>query len=344
MERKNISAILTLVVALILIVGTKIIVLANENIGYIPEFSIESTPDETLRPQACLDENKSISEYRYVPMPKVLGEQYDNKVIIEFQNSKTCIDITLREYLIMAVMSEMPYTYEIEALKAQAIAARTYTLKQIEDHSRHDNNIVCNDPTHCSAALNKDEYVERYGEESYQKAYEKVSEAVISTDGVVITYNNELCTSVYHASSANATESSYNLWGTYTPYLLSVPTSEPIDVQTVYVSKADLFNSFDRNIGNSDNIILKFNDTGRCDRIIAGDIEISAKKIRNMFSLKSCDFVVDDNGEKIVFTVYGYGHGIGMSQKGANEMAKGGYNYSDILTHYYTGVEIEKIK
>ncbi len=342
MERKTMSAILTFVFALILIVSTKLLVFAHENLGYIPGFSTKSLPDQALDPQACLVDRCSTDEYTHVPQIIIPDKENDGMIIIEFQNKKTCTSITLREYLIMSVMSEMPYTYETEALKAQAVASRTYTLKQIKDNTRHYNNIVCNDASHCSAALTKDEFIERYGEEAYNNAYERVSGAVISTDGVVITYDGELCTAVYHASSANATENSYNLWGTYTPYLLSVPTTEPIAVQTVSVSKADFFNSLGISATSSDDIDLMLNDTGRCDRIVIGENEISAKKLRNTFSLKSCDFVIDSESNNIIFSVYGYGHGIGMSQKGANELAKSGYNYSDILTHYYTGVEIKK--
>lgn len=266
---------------------------------------------------------------------------YDKNTVIEFLKDDTCTETTLEEYLIMVVMSEMPYTFESEALRAQAVAARTYTLKMLEDASRHPGNTVCSDPGHCSAALDKKAYTEKYGADEYQKAYAAVSEAVRSTDGTVITYDGELCTAVYHSGSSGITENSYNLWGTYTPYLISVETPEKIEAQTVRVSTESFMKKvFPGGSLNTDIKIVR-NDTGRCEKMTAGESEVKAGTLRQILGLKSSAFDISRDGDDIIFTVYGYGHGIGMSQNGANEMAKSGASYTDILTHYYTGVDIE---
>ncbi len=336
-SRKSILATIVGIGIIISFLSTKMLVLAREN------FDINGDSCKTLISHEAPCESKAvepaITEETSTENLCALG--YDENFIIELKEDDTCKKITLKEYLIMVVMSEMPYTYESEALKAQAIAARTYTLKMFEDGTRHNSNTVCSDPSHCSAGLDREAYIAKYGEAAYDKAYTKVSQAVSATDGVVVTYNGELCTTVYHASSDGATENSYNLWGTYTPYLLSVSTTESFTPQVVEFtpdsfSKLVFGKSLD--VGKIDIIT---NDTGRCEKIVVGTIEVKASKLRSLLGLKSCDFVLTQNSGAITFTVYGYGHGIGMSQNGANEMAKDGDDYTRILTHYYTGVEIE---
>ena len=256
------------------------------------------------------------------------AQSFDKSFDIEIFESDTCTKSTLYDYIVSVVMSEMPYTFEKEALKAQAVATRTYTLKLFEDESRHKYASVCTDPSHCSAALDREAFIRKYGEEAYNKAYDAVSAVVDETDGVVIKYNDELCTAVYHSSSYGATESSYNLWGSYTPYLLSVKTPETLPPQSVSVNASAI------NAGSANQISVKYNDTGRCSHIVVNDNEIKSSKLRSMLGLKSSKFELKNKGNELVFTVYGYGHGIGMSQYGANEMAKSGCDYKEILTHY----------
>lgn len=274
----------------------------------------------------------------FEPTLKIKSDySYDKSFNIEILSSNTCTNSTLYDYIVSVVMSEMPYTFEKEALKAQAVATRTYTLKLFEDESRHKYASVCTDPSHCSAALNREAYIKKYGEDAYNKAYAAVSAAVDETDGIVIKYDGELCTAVYHSSSYGTTESSYNLWGSYTPYLLSVKTPENISPQCVTVSAKAL------NAASAYDVSVKYNDTGRCSYIVVNDNEIKSSKLRSMLGLKSSKFDLKKKGNELEFTVYGYGHGIGMSQYGANEMAKSGYDYKEILTHYYTGVEVVNV-
>jgi stage II sporulation protein D len=183
-----------------------------------------------------------------------------------------------------------------------------------------------------------------YSEEAYDLAYSVASAAVDATDGEVITYGGELCTAVYHASSFGTTESSYNLWGTYTPYLISVTTPEKTEPVSTTIDKIS-FEKYAYSLGADrfHNINVNKNDSGRCDVVSVGGVRIPASKIRSHFGLKSCDFDVSMNADNIVFTAYGYGHGVGMSQEGANTMAKEGSTYKEIICHYYTGVKIETV-
>lgn len=344
MGRKEILLTITVTVALIILFGTNMIVLADKDIIFTAAPVQEESRLNTME-SINYSDNINIPCEEYKSGYEIsLDSCYDKSVIIEFLDGDTCTEISLQDYLIMVVMSEMPYTFEVEALKAQAIAARTYTLRILEDSNRHGKNSVCNSPAHCSAALTKESYIARYSEKAYNDAYDIVSEAVYDTDGIVITYDGALCCAVYHSSSGDYTENSYNLWGTYTPYLVSVPNTENTKPCTLSLS-ADKFTKallgFSTNVSEIKTIK---NDSGRCEKVIFGEYEISGSTLRSRLSLKSCDFDISFENGEVTIVSYGYGHGIGMSQTGANAMAESGYNCFDILTHYYTGIDIEILK
>ncbi len=336
MRSKTILAIFIFTMLICLCFLSEMIVYAEINYAYSSENARASKDHSLQAVTEQIPEPVTTSAYEKSTVAVSGIGSYDKNINIEILAGGSCTNTTLYDYLIMVVMSEMPYTFEMEALKAQAVAARSYTLRQFTDESRHKGYTVCRDPSHCSAGLDREAYIDKYGMEAYEKAYKRVCEAVSKTDGEVIEYNGELCCAVYHSSSYKTTENSYNLWGTETPYLVSVTTPEESSVQTVSISPGKL------GAKSADSIKVNRNDTGRCENIIVGDRVIKAGKIRSALGLKSSNFEVKRDGENLVFTVYGYGHGIGMSQYGANEMAKFGKTYSDILTHYYTGVEIVK--
>ena len=341
MNKKLLGGIFTSVMFLCLYFSSGILVFAKENLN-LPLLKAEKlTVSVKSFANESIDEQVTHISEPVESSRDVTFSEYDTNIIIEFLKGNTCTEITLEDYLIMVVMSEMPYTFEYEALCAQAVAARTYTLKMLEDTSRHLKNTVCSDPAHCSAALDKAAYTEKYGADEYEKAYAVVSEAVRSTCGTVICYNGELCTAVYHAGSSGMTENSYNHWGTYTPYLITVETPEIIESQTVRISAESFMKRVFPGVSLNSEIKIVRNDTGRCEKLTAGKSEVKAGVLRQILALISSDFDMSRDGDDIVFTVYGYGHGIGMSQNGANEMAKNGASYTDILTHYYTGVDIE---
>lgn len=282
-------------------------------------------------------------ENKEVPQIETTASTFDGDFILYLKDGAQTKAITLEEYLISVVMAEVPYTFESEALKAQAVASRSYTMKLIESGTRHGELTVCTSASHCSAFLNENEFVNKYGFDAYEKAYAAAKAAVNATDGELVTYNSEICTAVYHAASYVSTENSYELWGTYTPYLLSVPTPEEDDTEIVKV-KISKLESFLASCGAENfsaySVSLNMSDSGRCESLSAGNITVKSSKIRSAFGLRSCDFTLKFEGDTAIFTSHGYGHGIGMSQEGANVMAKEGRDYREILCHYYTGVEI----
>ncbi len=336
MESKIITVIFSVILSIAVIFSTEIFVFADKSIA-----NVNCPVKLDSRAESC-NESKNINIAIVDDIEDAKNDlliSKDESINIEFLKSGSCKNITLQDYLIMVVMSEMPYTYEREALKAQAVAARTYTLKLMEENERHNGFCVCNNPSHCSAALDREDYIEKYGDKAYESAYAVAKKAVSETDGLVIRYDGELCCAVYHSNSNGKTESSYNLWGTYTPYLISVSTTESPTIQTVSVDKS----KFLKTIGTeNDRFNVIYNDSGRVKEIKCADKVVTASKLRQLFGLKSCDFEILCNQNKIIFNVYGYGHGIGMSQLGANEMAKEGSAFDEILKHYYSGVSVEE--
>lgn len=261
--------------------------------------------------------------------------------------SDKIIKMELEEYLAGVVMAEMPYTYEYEALKAQAVAARSYCVYRMNNGgvSQHDDADVCTSYAHCAAYISESEAAERWGSEKAEEIKEIISRAVNDTKGMIITYNGEPAVATFHASSYGYTESAVNLWGQSIPYLVSVKTPEADDKSEETISYDELY----KKIGGKGScpekqIYLEKNDTGRINSLTLGDITIKAKDLRTALSLKSCQFEISENEDSVTFYVHGRGHGVGMSQVGANELAKQGKDFKTILTTYYTGVEIGSLR
>jgi len=280
-----------------------------------------------------------------------------NKSTIDVYDAinKKVVSLELNDYLIGVVASEMPAYFYDEALKAQAVAARTYALKRsLINYDEHNGAAVCTDPTHCQAYINKKEMKEKWGE-NYDELYNKIKKCVEDTDNECLMYNGEYITAVFHSCSNEKTENASDVWGGDIPYLISVDSPGDID-KTDYISKKTLSKQdFDRII--SDNDTKTINPSG--DVAIIGEKKLTTGnnieyiylygekytgvEVRNIFSLKSSAFnlVYDDNC--FTFTVDGNGHGVGMSQYGAQGMAKSGKKYSEILSHYYPGAEISNM-
>ena len=266
-------------------------------------------------------------------------------------------EIPLEQYLYGVVSAEMPANYEIEALKAQAIVARTYTLYQIiKGSKKHDEADICDKSTCCQAWISKDDRLARWDENEKNSNWDKIVKAVDETSGKIITYNGEPIDAFFHANSGGKTESASNVWGGENfPYLQSVETSGE-DGYSGYnteltVSKDELvqklksvYPNIEINLENNEEIkILEYTESGRVRTIKIGNTNVVATKLRSCLGLRSTFFGVSVNGESITFNVIGYGHGVGMSQTGADSLAKQGYSAEDIVKHFYTGVEIVNI-
>lgn len=283
-------------------------------------------------------------------------QNYEDSKTIKLLHSETgqIEEINLEEYLYGVVSSEMPANFEIEALKAQAVVARTYTIYQINNNSsKHENADICDNYACCQAWISKEDRISKWNEEEAESNWNKIVEAVNSTSGKVITYDGKPINAFFHSNSGGVTESSTAVWGGIDfPYLKSVETAGEEGYKQyssqVQFSKQELLNKIkekyqDCEIDFSQQNcieILEYTTSGRVKTIKFGNKEIAGTEARTILGLKSTNFTFSINGEIVTFSVTGYGHGVGMSQTGADAMAKQGSNFEEIIKHFYTGVEI----
>ena len=287
--------------------------------------------------------------YKYSNYGKIKLLHKENGQIQEMQ---------IDEYLFGVVSAEMPANYELEALKSQAVAARTYTVYQLlKNKGKHGDADICDDSTCCQAWISKEDRMKKWEENQRDNNWNKIINAVNSTAGQVITYNNEVINAFFHSNSGGKTELASNVWsgGKNLPYLQSVETAGEEGYtqynSKVVISTKDLLKKLKQeyediqiNYDEEESIkILDFTESGRVKTVKFGNIEIAGTKVRSILGLKSTNFSIKRDKDVIIFSVIGYGHGVGMSQTGADSMAKQGKNYIDILKHFYTGVEITTI-
>lgn len=254
------------------------------------------------------------------------------------RNNGTILNIELEEYLIGVVAAEMPASFNIEALKSQAIAARTYALKAKE------NGITLTDTTSTQVYKDNNELKKIWGN-SYNTYYNKVKSAVAATNGLVMYYNNSLINAYYHSTSNGQTEDSKAVFGEY-PYLKSVDSSVDKNVssylKTISLSYEEISNKLGIPLTQQSTIKIIHNESNRIASIIIDNNIYDGVKFRTILGLRSTDFDINLEENKVSITTRGFGHGVGMSQYGANEYAKKGWNYTSILKHYYTGITIKK--
>ena len=302
----------------------------------------------TIQENVQSNEQNEIKEYDY--------KQY-NKIKLLHKQSTQVEEIPLDEYLYGVVSAEMPASFEKEALKAQAIVARTYTIYKIQNAKKHEEADICDDSTCCQAWISKEDRLAKWEESARQSNWEKIVDAVDSTKGKIITYEGKPINAFFHSNSGGKTETTVNVWGgSGYPYLQSVSTFGE-EAYTQYKSEVTLnkqtfidkikekHNEFEIDFGTQDCIkILEYTDGERVKKIKVGNLELSGVEIRTILGLKSANFeVIMDESDNITFKVKGYGHGVGMSQTGADSMAKQGSNFEEIIKHFYTGVEIQNI-
>ncbi len=262
------------------------------------------------------------------------------------------LSITMEDYLFGVVAAEMPASFPLEALKAQAVAARTDTVWRQNGHSPHPAGVCCADPGCCKAYLAPEELRERWGGD-YERWSACIAQAVDETDGEVLTWEGEPIFAAFHAASCGRTEDSENVWPAALPYLRSVPTREDAaqvpgfrreaeftleefrDRVLEKYPAADLSGSPEGWIGAEER-----SEGGRLISLRIGGVPLSGTELRRLFSLRSTAFSLDCAEGMFVFSVTGFGHGVGMSQYGAMVMAREGADYRQILAHYYPGAEL----
>lgn len=277
-----------------------------------------------------------------------------NKIKLLHEDSKKIEEIGLDEYLYGVVSAEMPASFEEEALKAQAVVARTYTIyKIVNNDGKHKNADICDDFTCCQAWISKEERLSKWKEEERDGNWNKIVNAVNITQGKIITYKGKPINAFFHSNSGGETEAPIDVWGGRGyPYLQSVETSGE-ETYSQYSSEASftekeftekikkVHSDFKIDFDKKDCIkIEEYTDGNRVKKIKIGNLELSGVEVRNIFGLRSANFEVNINKNKVEFKVTGYGHGVGMSQTGADSMAKQGSNYEEIIKHFYTDVKI----
>ncbi len=258
----------------------------------------------------------------------------------------------MTEYLLGVVSAEMPASFEPEALKAQTVAARSYTLYCV-NRGKHNGGKLCTDPGCCQAYLSDRQMRLRWGT-GYEKYRRKILEAVEATEGEYLNYMGAPAEAVFHSSSAPVTESSENIWS-YVPYLVSVPSPERAENVPDYISyvrlspeelKSAVLFAHPEAVFPEDAAQwlgeIRRDSSGRVESLELGGASLSGREVRNMFLLRSTAFVPEFENGDFLFTVVGFGHGVGMSQYGANVMAQNGADYASILAHYYPGTTLSR--
>ena len=299
---------------------------------------------------------QEILEEKEIPELSIERYAYSDFGTIKLLHNSTgeIEEIPLDEYIVEVVSAEMPVNYELEALKAQSVAARTYTIYKLIAGTPHGDADICDSANCCQAWISKENRLAKWEDPKMEK-WNKIVEAVNATIGEVVTYDKNLINAFFHSNSGGRTENVSNVWGgTDLPYLNPVDTEGEENYSQysseVVLNKNDFINKLKENYANfainldEENCIeiKELTPGGRVKVVRFGNIEISGVDTRKIFNLKSAKFQVSRDGENIKFNVIGYGHGVGLSQTGADSLAKLGKNYVEILTHFYTRTEVTK--
>lgn len=286
--------------------------------------------------------------------PETAAVHHDRDVTLTIQDGDTTEQMTLESYLTGVVRGEMPASFEMEALRAQAAAERSYVYYQLAAGRKdaHPDADFCTDHTCCSAYLSETAAREKWGGD-FAPWNTRVEQAVSDTDGQVVLYNGRPILAVFHSSSAGRTAAAGDVWSGDLPYLVSVDSPEgeetvPNYYSTVTFTAAEakekllaaypelkLSGTPDRWFG-----AAAENGSGRVETVSVGGTDIEGTELRRIFGLRSACFTVAADSESVTFRVTGYGHGVGMSQYGANQLAREGKTWQEILEWYYTGATV----
>lgn len=310
--------------------------LTEVSVPFLPEFSIKEL-------------------FNVENTPDISNDSLEN-IIVCIDGVNTTINID--EFLVGVVSAEMPASFETEALKAQAVAGRTYIyykqwlIDEGKSDNVHDGAVVCNDPAHCKAYIDI-ETKNPWGD--YYELYKtKITQAVYDTSNEYIIYNNEPIAAVFHAASSGITEKAEDVWGTDIPYLQAVESEgskvSPNYSNSISVSLDDFKTIFLNSYPTADFSVEKElwfrastrSESGGIISVYVGGVLIDGADIRTLFKLNSTNFTIEYTDDYIIFHTLGYGHGVGLSQYGANALAKDGLTYNEILSWYYKDTQITK--
>ncbi len=267
------------------------------------------------------------------------------KVRVRHEDTGIIEVVPFEEYVTGVLAGEMPTSFHIEALKAQAVAARSYVMKKMEYNKDRDYDVV---DTIMNQVYLSDDYLRSVWKESYNDKINKIKTAVIETKGEYISYNGDVAEAFFFSTSVGATENSGEIFSKQLPYLVSVSSTwdeiSPLYSTNKTISLKEFYNLL--GLSYSDTLDIEKIDTtstGRVNKIKINGNTFTGGQMIDKLNLRSSFFEITKDGENVVINTKGYGHGVGMSQYGAEGMARAGYTYDQILKYYYTGVEIKKI-
>lgn len=312
-------------------------------------------------PKETEPEKEVDSETREEKVREDKKEFYGNIRLYDTRTQEV-IEMPLEEYLKGVVAAEMPAEFHIEALKAQAVASRTYAINRIlkypEGNPSHPEAPLCTG-IHCQAYLTLEELNSLHALDWQEKYWGKIEEAVNSTKGQILYYDGEVIEALYHSTSGGMTEDAIDVFNRDIPYLQSVESLYEEDApkfkSTVTMTVDEFIDKINQQFKGAnvtkDNLTEKIKlvektESGRVKKIAIDGTVVDGREIRELFGLNSTNFKIYYNPRTGIVDIetIGYGHGVGMSQWGANGMAKNGKDYEEILKHYYTGVTIKYLE
>ncbi|WP_297630240.1 stage II sporulation protein D [uncultured Clostridium sp.] len=304
-----------------------------------------------------IGESKEVSEEKNKKNTDTINVAGNEKVTVYRAKTGKTDKVNLEDYVIGVVSGEMPVNFSEEAIKSQAIAARTYYFSKREAKCEQAKGADICDTIHCQVYMDKKERLNAWDKKYANKNYSKIEKLVNNTKGLVITHSNEIIKyPQFFSTSWGKTENSEEVFSAAVPYLKSIKspgeevsprfTEEKIFANSEFVAIAN--NKLNSNI-TTDKIntkieILNRTNGGSVAELKIGGTVVKGKEFRQAYEINSANFTIEYFKDKVKIITKGFGHGVGMSQWGANVMAQNGANYDEILTHYYTGVEIKKIK
>ena len=281
------------------------------------------------------------------------GVTADSRVSVKVQVGEgEVLTLSMDKYLWRVVAAEMPASFEPEALKAQTVAARTYTLSKLARTSeKHPDADVCTDITCCQAYITPEEAAVNWGDNA--RAYtDKIAAAVADTDGLAALWQGQPIQALFFSSAAGKTVDAVEVWGNSVPYLTSVDSPEGEEVPNYHTTvtvpveefRAKLLEQYpDADLSGEPSgwfTNLTNRSGGGVESVDVGGVTVAGAALRTLFSLRSASFTVTADAANVTFSVTGYGHGVGMSQYGANAMAREGKSFEEILKWYYTGIDV----
>jgi len=284
------------------------------------------------------------------PMPVFTEESQPETIdsshqTILIKNGDELLTLDLESYVLGVLLGEMPADFELEALMAQAVATRTYTLRRVQHQTKHEDANLCTEAHCCQAYMTTEEYLAGRGE---NEDVAKMQDAVDRTKGQVLVYDGKLIEATYFSCSGGRTEDALDVWGESVPYLKSVNSpgeessrhyaSEIVITNQVFLSKMGLPSKI---VLNAQNTTATYTEGGGIDTLWIGDHSFSGVQLRSLLSLPSTAVSLNFKEDSVVISVKGNGHRVGMSQYGADAMAVAGKTYKEILCHYYPGTKLE---